>query len=119
MRFRINTTPVEKKKSPSKALKYTPVYQISTLLKTVNARLSDLYGVVEKTESKSDIITSALVNCDGIPARIVFVRNRHNKREWLAILSTDITISEEEIIGFTVCVGTLKSTSKCANHSWV
>jgi hypothetical protein len=85
----------------------------------VRYRLSDLYGVVEKTEFKSDIITSALIDCDGIPARIVFVRNRHNKREWLAILSTDITISEEEIIGFTVCVGTLKSTSKCANHSWV
>jgi len=64
----------------------------------VRYRLSDLYGFVEKNESKSQIITSVLVDCDGIPARIVFVRNRHNKREWLAILSTDITIFEEEII---------------------
>jgi hypothetical protein len=64
----------------------------------VRYRLSDLYGVVEKNESKSEILTSALVDCDGIPARIVFVRNRNNKREWLAILSTDITIPEEEII---------------------
>jgi hypothetical protein len=61
-------------------------------------RLSDLYASIGKTGCKSDIITSALVDCDGIPARIVFVRNRHNKREWLAILSTDITIPEEEII---------------------
>lgn len=61
-------------------------------------RLSDLYAVVGKNGDKSDIITSVLVDCDGLPARIVYVRNRNNKREWLAILSTDIMISEEEII---------------------
>jgi hypothetical protein len=33
-----------------------------------------------------------------IPVRIVFVRHRSKKNEWLAILSTDCTISEEEII---------------------
>lgn len=30
--------------------------------------------------------------------KIVFVRNRTNKGEWLAVLSTDLTISDEEII---------------------
>lgn len=29
---------------------------------------------------------------------IVFVRHRTNKNEWLAILSTDLTLTEEEII---------------------
>lgn len=33
-----------------------------------------------------------------IPVRIVFVRHRSKKNEWLAILSTDCTINEEEII---------------------
>lgn len=61
-------------------------------------RLSDLYAVVDKPEVKSEIISSVLVDCDGVPARIVFVRNRNNKRDWLALLSTDTTISEEEII---------------------
>jgi hypothetical protein len=33
-----------------------------------------------------------------IPVKIVFVRHRTNKNEWLAILSTDCSLSEEEII---------------------
>lgn len=35
---------------------------------------------------------------DGIPVKIVFVRNRTNKGEWLAVLSTDLNISDREII---------------------
>lgn len=34
----------------------------------------------------------------GIPAIVVFVRHRTKKKEWLAILSTDCTLTEEEII---------------------
>lgn len=34
----------------------------------------------------------------GIPVKIVFVRNRTNHSEWLAVLSTDLTLSDEEII---------------------
>ena len=34
----------------------------------------------------------------GIPVKIVFVRHRTNKKEWLAILSTDTTLTVEEII---------------------
>ncbi|MCI0184596.1 hypothetical protein MM817_02893 [Acidibacillus sp. S0AB] len=30
--------------------------------------------------------------------KIVFVKHRHKKREWLAILSTNVTLSFEEII---------------------
>lgn len=33
-----------------------------------------------------------------IPVKIVFVRHRSKKKEWLAILSTDCSLSEEEII---------------------
>lgn len=61
-------------------------------------RLSDLYSVAKKNTDKSGILTSVLVDCDGLPARIVFVHNRNNKRQWLAILSTDTMISEEEIV---------------------
>jgi hypothetical protein len=32
------------------------------------------------------------------PVKVVFVQNRNNKREWLAILSTDISLPDEEII---------------------
>jgi hypothetical protein len=61
-------------------------------------RLSDLYAAVEKPKGDAEILTSVLVDYAGIPARIVFVKSRNNKRDWLAILSTDITIPEEEII---------------------
>ena len=35
---------------------------------------------------------------EAIPAKIVCVRNRSKKKEWLAIISTDVSLSEEEII---------------------
>jgi len=61
-------------------------------------RLSELYTVLDKTKTKSGIIGSTLVDYYGIPARVIFVQNRNGKREWLALLSTDTTISDEEII---------------------
>ena len=66
-----------------------------------NYTLSNLYAQLNnKRLDKSSYIASIVVDYYGIPARIVFVRNRNStcKREWLALLSTDITISEEEII---------------------
>ncbi|MCM3760894.1 IS4 family transposase, partial [Alkalihalobacillus oceani] len=35
---------------------------------------------------------------NGIPVKVVFVQNRNKKSEWLAILSTDCTLSEQEIV---------------------
>lgn len=66
-----------------------------------NYTLSKLYAQLDnKHFDKSSYIASIVVNYYGISARVVFVRNRNstNKREWLALLSTDITITEEEII---------------------
>ena len=34
----------------------------------------------------------------GINVKIVFIRNKNNKKEWLSILSTDLSISDEEIV---------------------
>ncbi|GGG05439.1 hypothetical protein GCM10010912_57650 [Paenibacillus albidus] len=34
----------------------------------------------------------------GIPVQVVFVRHRTKKKEWLAILTTDLTLSVEDII---------------------
>ena len=38
------------------------------------------------------------VGDEAIPAKIVCVRNKSRKKDWLAIICTDTTISEEEII---------------------
>lgn len=35
---------------------------------------------------------------NGVPVKIVFVRNRNKKSDWLTILSTDRTLSDREII---------------------
>lgn len=66
-----------------------------------NYTLSNLYAQLNnKCLDKYTYIASVVVNYYGSPARVIFVRNRNSKskREWLALLSTDITISEEEII---------------------
>jgi len=61
-------------------------------------RLSDLYGKLKKKRGKAKIKASVLVTRpDGNKARIIFVPC-DKKRGWLAILSTDISIADEEII---------------------
>jgi hypothetical protein len=46
----------------------------------------ELYSADEKGE----VIT--------LPAKLVYVRNRNKRNEWIALVSTDLTLSEEEII---------------------
>lgn len=46
-----------------------------------------------------DIKGSVIVHTAcGLPVKLVFVRNRNKKREWLAILSTDVTLDAAEIV---------------------
>lgn len=33
-----------------------------------------------------------------IPAHIIYVRNKSNRKDWISLISTDLDISEEEII---------------------
>lgn len=66
--------------------------------------LESVYATVKKKPGKAKILAS-LVVCIGhddkdeeINAKIVIVRNRHKKRQWLALLSTDITLDDKEIV---------------------
>ena len=60
--------------------------------------LRALYGLVLKRPGKAKFLASTLVSLDdGLSAKLVFVRNR-NSNDWLALLSTDIDLPEEEII---------------------
>jgi len=64
-------------------------------------KFQDLFSVVAKTKgNKDDILASAIVYYFGLRVQIVFVRNRRKdaKRKWLALLSTDLSISPEEVI---------------------
>ena len=65
--------------------------------------LGELYQKVEKKDCKEGVFASAIVNlnCKGhkpVPARIIFVKDRNHRKEWLALLSTDIDLPEDEII---------------------
>ena len=64
-----------------------------------------------------------------IPAKLVFVRNRNKKKDYLAIISTDITLDENEIIRiygkrwdievfFKICKSYLKLTKECRSLSY-
>ena len=69
----------------------------------VNGRslsLSELYCAATPVIGHKGILRS-IRTClvPNIPVMIVFVRHRTKKNEWLAILSTDLTLSEEDIIG--------------------
>ena len=61
-------------------------------------RLKDLYGKLKKKRGKAKIRASVSVKLsDGNKARIIFVPC-DKKRGWLAILSTDISIDDQEIV---------------------
>ena len=60
--------------------------------------LSAIYRRIKKRPGKAKILGSVIVTMnDGLLAKIVFVRNR-NTRGWLAILSTNIDLPDEEIV---------------------
>jgi hypothetical protein len=64
-------------------------------------KLEDLFKLIRPTIQKKDVVGSiqvCLQTDNQTPVKIVFVRNRNKKSEWLSILSTDTTLSDEEIV---------------------
>lgn len=61
--------------------------------------LKQLYQSAQPIQSKKGVLRSIhCVMANGTPVKIVFIRNRNKKSEWLAILSTDCTLAEQEIV---------------------
>jgi hypothetical protein len=61
--------------------------------------LKQLYRLASPVTSKKGILRSIhTVMANGTPIKVVFIQNRNKKSEWLAILSTDCTLSEQEIV---------------------
>lgn len=62
-------------------------------------QLSRLYGLLRKRPGKAKILTSVVTETKkGQKVKMVFVRHRHKKRQWLAILSTRTDLPDEEIV---------------------
>ena len=61
--------------------------------------LKELYRSASPLQGKKGLLRSVKTTMkNGIPVKVVFVQNRNKKSEWLAILSTDCTLTEQEII---------------------
>ena len=62
--------------------------------------IKEIYKQCKKRRGRSKYLLSVdvTVGNEAIPAKIVCVRNKSKKKDWLAIISTDTAISAEEII---------------------
>lgn len=64
--------------------------------------LPEIYKQNKKRRGKSRFLLSVRVDVvkdgESISAKVVYVRNKNNRKEYLCIISTDITIDENEII---------------------
>ena len=65
-----------------------------------NVDLKELYGLAKPVKASSpDVLRSIVTSMKpGIAMKVVFVRHRQKKNDWLAILSTDTTLTETEIL---------------------
>ena len=61
--------------------------------------IKEIYRKNRKRRGRSKYLLSIDVTVgEAVPAKIVCVRNKSKKKDWLAIISTDTNLSEEEII---------------------
>ena len=65
--------------------------------------LSQIYRSCRKRRGLSKYLLSVAISIIGndgtiLPARLVYVRDRSNSKKWIALLSTDMELPEEEII---------------------
>lgn len=72
-----------------------------------DVNIKQIYARCKKRRGRSKYLLSVDVRIstnapDGshpaVPAKMVFVRNRNKRKDWIAIISTDQSLSEEEII---------------------
>lgn len=61
--------------------------------------LKQLYRLAQPIQSKKGILRSIHATmANGTSIKVVFIQNRNKKSDWLAILSTDCTLTEQEIV---------------------
>lgn len=78
--------------------------KVNYIYKGERLNLKTLYSRLRKKPGKAKILTSAIViigqdkqNRD-VQAKIIFVRDRNRSKKWLALLSTDVELADEEIV---------------------
>lgn len=69
------------------------------LVGTKRVSLSELFRLAAPVKGKKGLLRSIhTTQSNGVPVKVIFVRNRNKKSDWLAILSTDCTLSDQDII---------------------
>lgn len=95
--------------------------------------LPEIYKQNKKRRGKSRYLLSVMVDVikdgESIPAKVVYVRNKNNRKEYLCLISTDVTLDENEIIRiygkrwdievfFKVCKSYLRLSKECHSLSY-
>ena len=95
--------------------------------------LTTIYNQNKKRRGRSRYLLSVLVDVvkDGkvIPAKVVYVRNRNKRKEYLCLISTDTTLDDNEIIRiygkrwdievfFKICKSYLNLSRECNSLSY-
>lgn len=95
--------------------------------------ITEIYRQNRKRRGRSKYLLSVEVSVvkdeDTIPARIIYVRNKNKKKDYLALITTDMNISEEEAIRiygkrwdievfFKVCKSYLRLSKECNSLSY-
>ncbi len=98
-----------------------------------NMPLTRIYNKNKKRRGRSRYLLSVMVEVvkDGkmIPAKVVYVRNKNKRNEYLCLISTDVSLSEDEIIRvygkrwdievfFKVCKSYLHLSKECRSISY-
>ena len=94
-----------------------------------NMTLKQIYDVSRKRRGRAKCLLSVSVSILDkkqavLPAKIVYFRNRNKKKDWVAFLTTDISLSDEEIariygkrweieVFFKACKSMLHLSSEC------
>jgi hypothetical protein len=95
--------------------------------------LPTIYSRNKKRRGRSRYLLSVMVDVvkedKVIPAKVVYVRNRNKRKDYLCLISTDVTLSEDEIIRiygkrwdievfFKVCKSYLRLSKECNSLSF-
>ena len=73
--------------------------KVTYIFEGKNLNVMQIYSQLRKRRGLAKILASAIVSFkNGPQAKIVFIRNRNVKSDWLAIITTDINQSEEDVV---------------------
>jgi hypothetical protein len=101
--------------------------------KSEDMSLPTIYSRNKKRRGRSRYLLSVMVDVvkddKVIPAKVVYVRNRNKRKDYLCLISTDVTLSEDEIIRiygkrwdievfFKVCKSYLRLSRECNSLSF-